>query len=104
MLFKKKSQTKEIQYAMYVVKDVISGSTAGDPFFNVNDIAVQRELLSFVKAELEKGNKIRLREMELYRIADIHTDMSVDGYEPIFVCSLSDMEENINKYLTTKGL
>lgn len=105
MFFKQKTPKKEIQYQMYVIKDILSESTTGNPFFNKTDIAVQRELLSFIKSEKEKENFIRVREMQLYRIADIHTDMSVNGYhEPVYICSLADLEKNIDDYLKSQGL
>ena len=105
MFFKQKTPQKEIQFHMYVIKDILSESTTGNPFFNKTDIAVQRELLSFIKAEKEKETLIRVREMQLYRIADIHTDMSVNGYnEPVYVCSLADLEKNIDDYLKSQGL
>ena len=105
MFFKQKTPQKEIQFHMYVIKDILSESTAGDPFFNKTDIAVQRELLSFIKNQKEKENNIRVREMQLFRIADIHTDMSVNGYtEPVYVCCLADLEKNIDDYLKSQGL
>lgn len=105
MFFKKRQKELQIQMSMYVVKDIISESTAGDPFFGKNDIAVQRELLSFIKKEKESGNFLRLREMQLYKLADISVDMIVIGYnEPQFLCSFSDMEKNVDDYLTSQGL
>ena len=105
MFFKSKTPQKEVQYRMYVIKDILSDSTTGNPFFNKTDIAVQRELLSFIKSEKEKENPIRVRELQLYRIADIYTDMSVYGYdEPAYICSLADLEKNIDDYLKSQGL
>ncbi len=105
MFFKKKQNDVQIQMSMYVIKDIISESTAGDPFFNKNDIAVQRELLSFIKNEKEKGNNVRVREMQLYKLANISTDMRVLAFvEPQYICSLADLEKNIDDYLKSQGL
>lgn len=104
MFFKNKQEKSEIQSRIYVIKDILSNTTTGDPFYNKTDIAVQRELLNFIKSEKEKNNEIRVRELQLYRIGDITTDMHILSYEPQYICSLADLEANIDNYLKSQGL
>lgn len=103
-------------YNMYLIKDIVSNSYAGEPFFQSNDILAVRSVLKmFTDMQNQEKQKyqgvedfksnVRVREFELWRVCSLNSfTFDVLDTQKQFICNCGDLESFMGEFYKSQGV